>query len=45
MNLRVLLRIVIAGAIGFGIGMAAQAKGVAPAHAKDAPMKIEAPAR
>lgn len=45
MNFRVVLRAAIAAAIGFGIGMAAQAKGVAPAHAYETPVKIEAPAR
>lgn len=45
MNYRVLLRAAVAAAIGFGIGLAAQAKGIVPAHAQDAPVKIEAPAR
>lgn len=45
MNYRVLLRAAVAAAIGFGIGLAAQAKGIAPANAHDAPAKIEAPAR
>lgn len=45
MTYRVFLRLIVAGAIGFGIGLAAQAKGIAPAHAYVAPVKIEAQAR
>jgi hypothetical protein len=41
MSVRVLLRAAIAAAIGFGIGLAAQAKGITPAHAHEAPLKIE----
>lgn len=45
MNFRIILRVLIASAIGFGIGLAAQAKGVAPAHAHETPARIEATGR
>ena len=41
MNFRVLLRAVVAAAIGFGIGMAAQAKS-APSAPQETPARIEA---
>ncbi|QLP98239.1 MAG: hypothetical protein HZY79_13900 [Rhodoblastus sp.] len=45
MNFRVMLRVMIAAAIGFGIGMAAQAKSTPAAAAHEPPAKIAAPAR
>lgn len=41
MNFRVLLRAALAAAIGFGIGLAAQAKGIAPAAAHESGARIE----
>jgi hypothetical protein len=40
MNFRIFLRAALAAAIGFGIGMAAQAKGIASTPAHDASAKI-----
>lgn len=43
MRYRVFLRIVVAGAIGFGIGLAAQAEGLTASFKAKAPQQITAP--
>jgi hypothetical protein len=45
MNMRVLLRALIAAAIGFGIGLAAQAKGVDAPQSKNAANVVDVRAR